>query len=626
MALTVDARDPLVRESRADAAARTWPAAIRRYSEPVLWALLGLTTALLLAYPIKPSLEYNPIQSTQAITGLPLFAGLFYGWLAVLFLLFLLRSESRGAQLVLVAVFALVTSGLWALLAWGNSGEAPLYAAQVEHINETHRFNLEIPNFAYFQFPALFVVSSALSQVTGLSTWDTVVTVVLLNGVLIGTLLYLAFYNVTGSPRLAWLGVLLLLQGNIIIAKMLSSFHPGAFGFLLYAGFLAVVTSGHQAQGRFWQNRLLMIVLLVGATTAHFVTSVAILVVIAGMVSVRWLSGQRPQEGPAENTSAPGGLAARARVLLLPGMALPLVLPLAWEIYHAVTVFGSLARLTEGTWQGFVRGEVLTGYAYYRVGSYVEQSAPWSLALRYVWLLVGMGLGSLVSLIYIVRVRRLAPNEAIALGGLTGVGLLGIAIALASSGEDMFRVLFYVPVFTVLLLLLGMKALGPRLGRYAFGVLALLIFTLSFPTLLNNNYTVGFSVYYPTELASGEFLRSQFGRGESLEVFGSDFPTVYYTPGAKFRFPDPLVVGGANFWTEVEDDVERFKATAAEPDKSGIWILSDRLPSDLRHLLGPIGPTHPEYKRLFGQEIPRASDEIYDDGGVRFFRVGRLLH
>ncbi len=623
MALTVDARDLLGRESSAAAAARSWPASIRRYTEPVLWALLGLTTASLLAYPIRPSLEYHPIQSIEAITDLPLFAGLFYSWLAVLFSLFLLRGESMGAQLTLVAVFALVTSGLWTILAWGNSGEAPLYAAQVEHINQVHRFDLEIPNFAYFQFPALFVLSSAVSQVTGLSTWDTVVTVVLLNGVLIATLLYLAFYNVTGSPRLAWLGVLLLLQGNIIIAKMLSNFHPGAFGFLLYAGFLAVVTSGHQAQGHYWQNRLLMVVLLAGATTAHFVTSVAILVVIAGMVSVRWLSGERPQEAPAEGART---LAGRARVLLLPGLALPLVLPLAWEIYHAVTVFGSLTRLTEGTWQGFVRGEVLTGYAYYRVGSYVEQSALWSLGLRYVWLLVGMGLGSLVGLIYIVRVRRLAPNEVIALGGLIGVGLLGVAIALASSGEDMFRVLFYVPVFTVLLLLLGIKALGPRLGRYAFGALALLIFTLSFPTLLNNNYTVGFSVYYPTELAAGEFLRSQFGQGESLEVFGGDFPAIYYVSGADFRFPDPLVVGGANFWTEVEDDVERFKATAAEPDKSGIWILSDRLPSDLRHLLGPSGPTHPEYKRLFGQEIPRASDQIYDDGGVRFFRVGRLLH
>ena len=623
MALAADASQRLTREANADAAVATWRVSIKRYGEPLLWALLGLMTALLFAYPIRPSLEYHPIQSIEAITNLPLFAGLFYGWLAVLFFIFLLRSESGGAQLALVAVFTLVTSGLWAVLAWGDSGEAPLYAAQMEHINETHRFSLEIPNFAYFQFPALFVVASSLSQVTGLSTWDTVVALVLVAGVLIAALLYLAFHNVTGSPRLAWLGVLLVLQGNIIIAKMLSSFHPGAFGFLFYAGFLALVTSGQRAQQGFWQNRLLMIVILAAATTTHFVTSVAILVVIVGMVSVRWLSGQRAQQWPVEGSRQ---LADRALVLLLPGILLPLVLPLAWEIYHAVTVFGSLARLTEQTWQGFVQGEVLTGYAYYRVGSYVEQSALWSLALRYIWLLVGMGLGTLVGLIFMVRVRRLAPNEAIALGGLTGVGLLGIAIALASSGEDMFRVLFYVPVFTVLLLLLGVKALGPRLGRYAFGALALLIFTLSFPTLLNNNYTVGFSVYYPTELASGQFLRSNFGRGESLEVFGGDFPAVYYIPGADFRFPDPLVVGGANFWTEVQDDVERFKATAAEPDKSGVWILSDRLPSDLRHLLGPRGPTHPEYKRLFGREIPQGSNEIYDNGSVRFFQVGHVLH
>src|SRR4030067_1713369 len=114
-----------------------------------------------------------------------------------------------------------------------------------------------------------------------------------------------------------------------------------------------------------------------------------------------------------------------------------------------------------------------------------------------------MGLGGLVGLVYLVRVRRLAPNQAMAVGGLTGGGLLGVASALGSSGEDLFRVLFYVPVFTALLLLLGISALGRRIGRYAFAALALLLFVLSFPSLLNNNYTVGFRGDYPTELAAG---------------------------------------------------------------------------------------------------------------------------
>ena len=285
---------------------------------------------------------------------------------------------------------------------------------------------------------------------------------------------------------------------------------------------------------------------------AHFVSSVAILTVLAGMALLHWLSGlrrSRPQGSPE-----PEG---RARALLLPGLLLPAVMVAAWEVYQATAVFGSLARLTEATWQGFVEGEVLTRYAYYRVGSYVERSVLWSLALRYIWLIVGMGLGGLVGLVYLARVRRLAPNQTMAVGGLTGVGLLGLATALGSSGEDLFRVLFYVPVFTALLLLLGISALGRRIGRYAFAALALLLFVLSFPSLLNNNYTVGFSVYYPTELASGEYLRSSFGQGKTVEVFGGAFPVIYYTPGGDFRFPDPVVVGGARFWVEVQNDVER---------------------------------------------------------------------
>src|SRR3990172_9215997 len=620
MALTLDALSGQARDAASEGATATW-SSVRRYGELGLWTLLALLSLVLLTYPIRPSLEYQPVQSVQAIPDLPVFAALFYAWLALLFSVFLLRAESKGVQVTLVVVFALVSTGPWVRLAWGDSGEAPLYAAQLEHISQTHHFNLDTPNFAYFQFPALFVVASAVSQVTGMTTWDTVVVLVLLGAALMAALLYLTFFNVTGSPKLAWLGVLLVLQGNIIIAKMLSNFHPGAFGFLFYVGFLALVTRSDRPENSLWQNRLLLILIMAGATMAHFVSSVAILAVLAGMALLRWLSGLRSSR--PQGSAEPEG---RVRALLLPGLLLPAVMVAAWEVYQAAAVFGSLARLTEATWQGFVEGEVVTRYAYYRVGSYVERSLFWSLALRYIWLVVGMGLGGLVGLVYLVRVRRLASNQAMAVGGLTGVGLLGLAIVLGSSGDDLFRVLFYVPVFTALLLLLGISALGPRVGRYVFAALALLIFVLSFPTLLNNNYTVGFSVYYPTELASGEYLRSGFGQGKSLEVFGGDFPSIYYAPASDYRFPDPLVVGGARFWIEVQDDVERFKATAAEPNKSGIWILSARMPSNLRHLLGPAGPDDPEYRRLFGEEVPRAGDAVYDNGGVQLFYVGRELH
>ena len=622
MALTFDAIRGRARDAAPEGAAAAW-SSVRRYGELVLWALLALLSLMLLAYPIEPSLEYQPVQSVQAITNLPVFGALFYAWLALLFSIFLLRTESKGVQVTLVVVFTLVSTGPWVLLAWGNSGEAPLYAAQMEHISQTHHFSLDSPNFAYFQFPALFVVASALSQVTGMATWDTVVALVLLDAALVSALLYLTFLNVTGSPKLAWLGVPLVLQGNIIIAKMLSNFHPGAFGFLFYVGFLALVTRSDRPENSHWQNRLLLILIMAGATMAHFVSSVAILTVLAGMVLLSWLSGLRSRLSLPQDSQRVEGV---ARALLLPGLLLPAVMLAAWEVYQAAAVFGSLARLAEATWQGFVEGEVVTRYAYYRVGSYVERSVFWSLALRYIWLVVGMGLGGLVGLVYLVRVRRLAPNQALAVGGLTGVGLLGLAIALGSSGEDLFRVLFYVPVFTALLLLLGISALGPRAGKYAFAALALLLFVLSFPTLLNNNYTVGFSVYYPTELASGEYLRSGFGQGRSVEVFGGAFPTIYYTPGGDFRFPDPVVVGAARFWIEVQDDVERFKATAAEPNKSGIWILSARMPSNLRHLLGPAGPDDPEYRRILGGEVPRAGDAVYDNGGVQLYYVGRELH
>ena len=349
MALTFDA----IRGQARDAAPEGVTAirsSVRRYGELVLWALLALLSLMLLTYPIRPSLEYQPVQSIGAITNLPVFAALFYAWLALLFSIFFLRAESKGVQVTLVVVFTLVSTGPWVRLAWGDSGEAPLYAAQLEHISQTHHFSLDTPNFAYFQFPALFVVASALSQVTGMATWDTVVALVLLDAALVSALLYLTFFNVTGSPKLAWLGVLLVLQGNIIIAKMLSNFHPGAFGFLFYVGFLALVTRSDRPANSLWQNRLLLIILMAGATMAHFVSSVAILTVLAGMALLGWLSGLRASR--PQGSREPAG---RARALLLPGLLLPAVMVVAWEVYQATAVFGSLARLTERPGRGSLR-------------------------------------------------------------------------------------------------------------------------------------------------------------------------------------------------------------------------------------------------------------------------------
>src|SRR3970282_1711789 len=119
MALTFDAIRGQARDAAPEGAAAAW-SSVRRYGELVLWALLAALSLMLLAYPIEPSLEYQPVQSVQAITNLPVFGALFYAWLALLFSIFLLRTESKGVQVTLVVVFTVVSTGPWVLLAWGT--------------------------------------------------------------------------------------------------------------------------------------------------------------------------------------------------------------------------------------------------------------------------------------------------------------------------------------------------------------------------------------------------------------------------------------------------------------------------------------------------------------------------
>ncbi len=582
-----------------------------RCGRAVLWAALGVLTVALFAYPIRPTVDYSPMQSLSAIPNVPLFAALLYVWLTVLFSLFLLMKESKWAQVTLVVVFALVSLGIWVVMAGGNSGEAQVHAAHVDYINRLHHLRIIVPNFSYFQFPGLFVLASSLAQVTGLSTWNVVVTLVLLEDALFAALLYLAFYNASRSPHLAWLGVLLVIQGSPLLNKALSQFHPGSFVLLFYAAFLFLVTRQARGIPDLWQNRLLVVVLLGAATVTHFVTSIALLVVVAGMALLRQLTGRLPQ------------LAGQKYTVVLPGILLPLVLPLAWEVYHAVYVFDDVANLFVGTWEKFAGGELLTRYADDQVGGYVGgSSAPlWALALRYFWLLVVLGLGGVVLLWNLLRARRLSPDVLKMTGGAVGIGLLSVLIAFSSGSANTFRFLFYMPLFTVMALLVWIAASGQRVRRFGSWALALPIFILFLPTFLNNNFTIGLNVYYPTEAASAEYLRANYGRGENLTVFSNRAPLFYRIPDATFSFPDPLAVGEERFWKELQENVQSFKGAPGEEYGSRIWVYSRRVPSALQHLLGRDPLAVPEFGRIFQQEVPQAASRIYDNGGTQLYRA-----
>jgi len=572
------------------------------------WVLLVLLTLLIFLYPARLTPESHPLESMHIFNNLPLFSVLYFAWFALLLVLAFSHGEERTQDLekvMLVCVFTLVFAGLWVSLRQSYAGDAAREASNIAYLN--HYGQIPLTGQLYrADFPGAAILGSAVSQVTGLADFDVLTVLSILQILLFPALLYFVSKSAIKDSRWAALMVLLAITGNAMITTYLARPHPASYAiFLLFTPFLLLLIRSQGPRFGCWQSSILFLLLLLTTTITHFVTAICFLLVLMGVFIMQRLN--------------------RKNLVTLSTVALSAVILLSWEMYGAITFFGSYVKFMPKMIDDLSQGLFFSQYAAVSMSPEVRETMPlWANITKYFWLALIFVLGATLGFKNLIQLRRLNDVETKITGGLVGTGLLFIITVLGSPMDwaYRYRILLYAPFFTVPIVAIFTNKLRQPLKKYSFAALATLLLVFSFPTFLAHNNTVSTTAYYAYETSGYWWLKSQYGDKEEVYLAGGWHLLDYYIEGTQMSR-----VGLGLQWM-VEENAPSYvesidKQLTLLQDKGNeaarLFIFPEsRIVGASKHLWGTDPATLPEWEQLKS----RLSKEelIYDNGYMKFYQ------
>lgn len=571
-----------------------------------LWASLSIITLLLFSSFADLRYVYAPIESIYLLNNLPLFGTLYYVWFALF--LFLLLSQHRNNEwenMALVCMFALVFSGKWIVLTHGQIGACHIlhYVGPISSSVAEGVMPRSLENLAYNTFPMLAIEGSSLALVTGLDTFDTITVFLVFQLLTITVLFYVASRNYLHDGRLAGIATVLLISGSLAIPNYLAQLHARATGLLFLVALLALVSKGHRRFLNGWEPALVFMILLAAAMITHAITSFLLFLVLLGIYLV---------ERPSKN-----------KMMAVSTVVLSFVVFLGYEIYVAFSTFGYMAKLMPTVVGNLTESELPWSPMTSRmaVAAFGEAVPTWAVMTRWFWILALIGLGGVLGIANLVRIRNLSPVEKIITGGLIGVGVFAATTIYATSSEELARALMYLPVFTIPVLLMFLSR-----RRVASAALIGLILLLSFPTFLAHNSHPSTTALHPQEWSAADFVGSSYR--EESSAGGTDLVT--YMPTANYplipplqkaeqiKFVDyPIPTTPSGLWAAFSGFVAEFRNPHDSP--AVLMFFSPRYATSFQSILG-IDPTTDERWDELRRSINQES-QVYDNGLVQVYQA-----
>ncbi len=561
-----------------------------------VWSLLCILTALIFLYPAHLRHEYAIIQSINVFPTLPIFGVLNYAWFSLILVLLVVPSgkkESRDWENVaLLGMFVLVFSGIWVSLTRGANGEFLSYAAQAKHIVDEGSIPPRInPAIGATDFPGLAVLLSSIRLVTGLETFDGMVPLLLVDMLLYSTLLYVLLRSQLKQPFLASVGILILIMGSRELALYLPQLHPRGFALVLLVALLVMLFSRDRGRGegsRSASTVLLSTILFLALTITHLVTAIVFVIILTGMYLV--------------------GIFSKQKLVELSSIVRFLVIVLGWQIYVAITTSTVLVHVAYNDLRKLLAGAPISDYFLHITTSYfgAEGTPTWVNIVRFFWLALTMTFGAVIGFVDLFKIRTRPSVEKQMVGGLVGTGLFVVFTLVFTRLLEGFRFLYYLPLFTVPIMLGFLDKRRGFIKRYGLAILPVLLLVLSVPSFLVHNDRVGVSAVYPQEIRSSEFLSSTYGNGETLQVVSEVFHqrlVLLHMPTTKYQsfFQDPYVYAEdplRRVWENLEMLVSRFEAPVDLQVRNSVFLYSPRLSETFMFLLR-IDPTGtPRWKEL----------------------------
>jgi hypothetical protein len=562
-----------------------------------MWSLVLVMTVGLLFFPVEVhyGLRTTPAGPFHPVTHQTAAFGVLLSSLTALVLagLFLYGGERREwPVLVGLCLFAAAFSGWHVLVSRSFVGDVFMPLSDVRRILSQGRIG-PIEDLRYGGYPGLAILASMLGTVTGSQFPASSMTFVAVQMIGFVLVLYALFRALLGDIVTAALGVLIAIEGNQAVAVLISSFHPGAFAPLVL--FSACLLTFHLPPGR---SRLLLYGgFLVAITVTHLATAIVLLLSTAGRAVL-----MRAKQNAREATFT---------------FAVSLVVVLAWQAFQVPSMIKRLATDAEIAFREVLIHRRLQDWFPGSETLFVDEvHPPWSVFIQYFWPVM---LGLVPSVITLDRLRRrgsIRKSDELELAGMVGVwGLSAAAFAVGGLSNAVIRGLAYVGFFGIPLL---MTSIARPLRRGA-ALSAIVLATLASPSYAFYFRGVPGWIYYPAEIAGGEFLGRAFGQGDGVKLFGiadASYYLIYFLPRAEHAETYYHVIkaqGRGDTWTALET---YGKAFLNRPDeKISVMDFSIRWVGVL-----PTGTDAQQSQRWGGlRKQLSAVEAVYENGMATYF-------
>lgn len=493
-------------------------------AQKLLWLWLLWLTIVLVLWPVVPS-PYDPlpVQSIYAIRNLPWFAVLFLTWAASLAVLLFGGKGRSPERLLLCMIFSLVFVESWTFVSpWGTHSDSTWLTAHVRYLGQTNHIPPgDIPALRYFDYPALSLLGVGLMNTTGLGIFKTIQVFLLTNGLVFVLVLYTAFLKFLGTPYRAAVGTVLAMSSDQVLAVVPNYFHPITLASTYTAIFLLLTGRAIGRQDLRASDQVLLILLVVAATTEYLFTPVLFGAVVLSVFIVQVITRIRG--------FATFGLFALITILFF-----------IWVMYSLFTfrtllssIPSIISNFRDGTWLLYLSEELRAQGG----GSYPW----WGTISRFFWWVLVIGGGSILAFARAFHLQTSDDAEKLQFGWLLGLSATVVIGAVGTPDlvhGGLSRYIWIAPLFLVPVLVDALSRPSLKMNATAFALASLLMLL---PTFLSNADTVSRDTTYLHELKAGQFANSVYGDGRTLVLYllgpGAAHILSLYSPLARWIPP-----------------------------------------------------------------------------------------
>jgi hypothetical protein len=469
-------------------------------------------------YPIDKIAIYSQIEPLELIHTPFIFGILFYFWfLSILFLAFLgVKRHKRYLLILSLCIYSLVFQGFWLKFTTGSLfGQYSV--SQANYILSSHVIPFNVQNFFYRGYPMLDILTASSSLITNTSVFSSSPVLLVLFSSLFTVMMFLVYERILHSEKIAWLGVILLITGDQIIAQESSLLWGATLSFPLLALLLLISLKYESTVASMAVTLITFVSLSITyfPAPALFMLFLLIRSIITRKISKEFL--------------ALVILLVAANIYLSVTEFGPIVILTSIQISH---VFANPLQTLSNTLSNPIR-IASTGLVYIPL---------WAQVIQPLWVLI------LIPIALGIFLKRFAkglltanrnPDNAWLIAGIIATvigGLLG-GFAIPNGSQLVYRLTEYIPLFSLPAMLMVIKSLPSTRKTIAIAVVLLLVVGLSLPSFYVYHKQIGENIDNGSSQSAISFI-AVFKAPGSLtlyssvqEAYGSN---LYYLPTASY--------------------------------------------------------------------------------------------